>query len=545
MPRRTKTLPTTAPIALVLVVLCALSCSRCQKKPEVVSEKPTELASLLDKQEDAVVYVPQLGRLGAHALQLSQLKLAGLGAQLAGVGEISAAWADVKKQLGFDPTTPEGISSAGLDPNGPVLVGQKADGSVVAVVTVGDDAKFDATVTRLMKDRLRSSARTEVNGVVLYSNAPGQPSSFGYLRVGKLAAFSNGPASQATLSAVKGRAREASLASDAVASQLIANSAEQDLAVYVPKTSTLATQVGLGQGVRVQAALRPHRAEVALDMPLSTAQTTLVASMQATAGQDLVAHLDSDAFLVGHTGVDPATLWPVLDTLTPAGFRQMLLNMGIRANEQLSNLKPGAAMSLAMPTTVDLSHMPSFDPRETNPFRYVYLAGLGRAKDVNLSKTALADVKKFGKDSGADIVESTQGNVPVYTFKYALGEGASIAFDGELVAVSGGEGRLPPLLTRLHAPPPTAGQSQGPVIPGDDAARFNGAGSAMYLDISKVVERMSALPASAYGLGGFAIQAAVARWLAALSEIHSILVTADYREQPSGELHVEVGAALP
>jgi hypothetical protein len=191
---------------------------------------------------------------------------------------------------------------------------------------------------------------------------------------------------------------------------------------------------------------------------------------------------------------------------------------------------------LSLPSNVDLSRMPSFDPRETNPFRYVFLAGLGRAKDPAQAKAALEAAKKFDKQLGADIQSSQVGGDPVYTFKYALGEGASIALEGEQVVVSGGEGRLAPLLGRLHAASP------GPALPPDEASRLAQAGSFVYLDLSRVVERVRALPASAFGLGGFAIRAALMRWMDALDDLHRLTVTADAR---SGLLHAELRMALP
>lgn len=519
-----------------LVALLVLAgCSRCGK-PAAHVEAPAELAP---SSSDGVVLVPHLLQLGQHAQRIAQLKIFGLLASLSGMGDSGVAFlGDAKRQLGFDFTSADGLSSVGLDPNGPLLSAHTRENWQLAVVGVADDGKFDAAATRLAKDRLGASVRAEQQGMVTFARSGGQPA-LAYAHAGKFAVLAAGPLCTQAVAAVLKLEKAQSLASNPEFAAWEGAHRDADVVVFAPAENPF-KDMGLTGGLRLAAKLEEHQAVAQLDLPLTTAQATALTSLQGSAGQELVSQLDPDAFLVARTALDPATLWPVVETQVPAQFRQQLLNAGVRMSDVLANVKPGAALSLALPDpkTVNLSRMPSFDPRETNPFRYVYLAALGHVKDPAAATHTLGEVQKFGDRLGANLVSSTVGKTPVYTFTYALGEGASLAIDGDKVAISGGQNRMAPLLARA----PGAGFQ----LPAELAPRFNGAGLAVWLDVSKVIASLRALPDSAYGLGGFAIKAAMTRWLDALSELKGGLLTADTKAGPSGSvLHVELQANLP
>lgn len=522
---------------LLAVALIAIGgCSRCGKTQGRAVTSPAELAP---PGADAVVYVPHLLTLGQHAQRVSQLKIFGLLASLAGAGNDGQAFLkQFEQQLGFDFTSAQGLSAVGLAPDGPLLSAHSREGVQVAVVTVADDGRFDEAATRLAKERLRAPVRGEHQGMVTFAPTRGQPV-LAYAHAGKYAVLAAGPQCTNAVRAALAQDAAHSLAADADYEAWQDAHAQSDLLLFAPAQNPF-KDLGLTGGLKLAATLQDHQAVAELELPLDTAQATALATLHGSAGQELVGQLDPDAFLVARTALDPATLWPIVETQVPAPVRQQLLNVGVRMGEVLANVKPGAALSLALPdaTRVNLSRMPSFDPRETNPFRYVYLAALGQVKDPAAAAHTLSEVQKFGPQIGASVATRLVGKVPVYTFKYQLGEGASVALDGERVVISGGEGRMAPLLGRA----PGAGYK----LPAELAPRFDGAGLAVWFDMARVISSLRALPDSAFGLGGFAIKSALDRWLDALGDFKGGLLLADTRASSKGSvLHVEVQADLP
>jgi hypothetical protein len=486
---------------------------------------------------DVVVLVPQTLRLGQSLQHLSQLKIFGLLASLAGLGDDGGAFVEqLKREQGFDPTTAEGLAAAGLDPRGALIGAHSPQGYTVTVFPVADAAKFDAAIAKLVKERLRATVRAESEGMVTYAPPKGAPVA-AWARRGGWAAFATGPLCTNAMVAALHQDAAHSLQAQAAYTTFEAAHRDADLVLYAPGAG-LSKQLGLEGGLRLAATLAAHQLRAVAELPLSTAQATALASLQGGAGSELVGRLDPEAFLLARTSLDPAALWPVAQQLLPPQLGRQLVMAGVRPAEALANLTPGTAMSLSLPASMDLARMPSFDPRETNPFRYLYLAALGQVKDPAATRATLDGLQKFGPGPGTQLQRRDVGAVPVYTFTYALGDGASIALDGSRVAISGGAERMAPLLARA----PGAGAS----LPPEVAARFNAAGLAAWLDVSRVVKNLRALPDSAFGLGGFAIRAALLRWLTAIEEIHDALLLADAKADATGTtLRLELQADLP
>lgn len=521
------------PVALVAVLALSLGCSRCAAP--VPHAGPSDPAALAPATTQLAVLVPSLLRLGEHAQVLSQLKLVGLLASLAGLDDGAGALAELRRQAGVDFTTAQGLEAAGLTPQGPLLTAVPPAGAPLVVVSVADPAKLDAALARLAKEKLGAERRAVAGERVGFTGGAGTPA-LAYARKGKLAVISTGPGCAEAVDAALALPAEQSLAQQPTFRAFAASQQARDLLVYAGAQSPLA---GLGlQGLRLSAALEPHALTVQADVPLSTAQSTALSSMSGAAGSDLVPLLDPDAVLVARTATDAATLWPMVQAVVPGQVLSQLVRAGVRVNESLANFKPGAALSLALAPHPDLGRLPSFDPRETNPFAYVNLAALARVKEPAQTAQSLAELQRFGGVLGLTLQRRDVGKTPVYVVTYPLGEGASFALDGERLAITGGAGRMAPLLART----PGAGVA----LPPELKASFDAAGLAAYLDVGRAVQTLRAIPDSAYGLGGFAIKAALTRWLDAISELKSVSLTADAQPRKDvAELHVSLTAALP
>lgn len=553
-----RTRRTVARLALPALAALSVSCSKCGDKPGVAPTAANP-AQVLPRDCALAVEAPHLGQLTGHALQLTQLKLVTLGASLAGMQDAAFVVAELKRQLGFDPFTAAGLQAAGLDPAGALLGAQLADGTVLALVPLSDPSKLDATLAKLAKDRLGAPKR-DVDGeghVQFRGSVASMPAPVVYQVRGTSALLGLGPHALEAVRAAEKRTAAEGLGDDVAWTALHARDASADLRVYVPTGSKLAGKAGVTQAVTATLAFREHVLDVSGDVRLDTLQATALAGLKAGVGQESVAALDPDSFLVARAGLDPATLWPIAEELVPRSFRQRLLDAGIIPSQILANLQPGVVLGLTLPSKLDLSHPPSFDPRETNPFRYVFLEALGHVKDQAAAAKTMADVTKFGPRIGAVLEEAAVGPARAWTFKYELGEGARIALEADTVAVSGGEGRLPLLLDRARTMGASAGATgssatdgggarpTGPTLPGPLQTRFAQAGAAAYLDLGKLVERLNALPASAYGLGGFAYKAAATTWLNAIGELPRVYADASLEVGQPSRLTYDVQLAIP
>src|SRR2546423_708160 len=127
-------------VSLAGLTLALAGCSRCGKTA-LISTGPSDPAELAPGTAQVVVLVPSTLRLGQHAQQLAQLKIVSLAAQLMGLGDGRAFIDDLKRQLGFDPTTVDGARAVGLEPTSPILSAHTTQGDLV-VVAVADAATF-------------------------------------------------------------------------------------------------------------------------------------------------------------------------------------------------------------------------------------------------------------------------------------------------------------------------------------------------------------------------------------------------------------------
>ena len=352
-----------------LALLLAVGCSRCGSRGPGAADP----ARYVPVGVDAVVLVPHLSRAVGDATALARLKPAGLVSQLAGLGDPNGLLANLKVQLGFDPTTPDGLASVGLDGNAALLVSRASDGSPLAVLSVADGARFSAEMEKIARDRLGAPNRSEKDGVVTFASAPPAAPALACPDFGRAGRSSARGRAASKRWPVPPRGPWPRASHPTRARALAQRAKDQAVAVCVPRASPMAGRAGLGAGLaEATAGMGLHDAHIAIDLPLTTVGTTAVASMKGGVGSNLLSRLDPDAVLVVRTGLDPATLWPAADAVVPLWIQKELLAMGLQVKRILANLKPGAAMSLSLTGAADLARI-SLDPRDSNPFSLLTL----------------------------------------------------------------------------------------------------------------------------------------------------------------------------
>lgn len=525
-----------------LLLLVALAgCSRCGGPKVDAARTP---ASWLPAESTGALWIPRLDAVGAHLHGLGKLKLAGLGAQLAGAGEAEALFGAVSRPLGFDPSTPEGLKAAGLDGTRPVAVAATGTQELLSVLPIADAAAFEATLARLAKDRLQAPTRKEEAGVVTFAKESNGPVLIAHAPLGLWDLFSAGPGCEVRVKAALARAAAQSLEGNATFTAAIASGSALDALAWMPAGSPFLARTGIANGLRLGLSLDPAHPRVVADVGLDTAQATGLASLKGEGGAAERKSIDPSAVLLVRSALDPATLWPIAEALVPRGLRQRLETAGLPLTAQITNLKPGLAFGLALAEGADLSRMPEIDPRRTNPFQYVTLSGAGRVKDPAVSRAGLEALTQHGEAVGARIekraVPHGASMLDAWVFTYALGEGASLSLEGESLLVSGGTGEFSRLLARRDD-----AKATGPLLPAALEPRFQQAGAAAWFDLARASARIRAVPDSAYGLGGFAIRAAVERWLNAIDELSGLMVLADYRPEGTPTLHLELELVRP
>jgi hypothetical protein len=127
-----------------LVCFISLGCRGCDRS---ASERPP--ASWIAKEAEAVVEAPDLGYL-AKRRDVIRSVLTGVATEQ----QLEGLEGELRRVLGFDPLSEEGLKAAGLPAKGPLAV-QVADGGRAAlwVLPVSNAEHFGATVTRLAKGR--------------------------------------------------------------------------------------------------------------------------------------------------------------------------------------------------------------------------------------------------------------------------------------------------------------------------------------------------------------------------------------------------------
>ncbi|HEY3449145.1 MAG TPA: hypothetical protein VGK67_22500 [Myxococcales bacterium] len=501
-----------AAVAVVVAVLL--------RKPQQGAGGPVDPLEMLPDRCQAVIVVPDPGRLGEHLSVLPRLKVADLLASLQNYPSAEALLGDLAKQAGYDPRSRESMRQGGIDPSRPI-VGYLSEQAVpLALIPVTDQAKFEERFAKSaaarLGDRKPVTEKVGQDRTLTVVTGPGpNPQLVAWAFVGGYALLTQSQAGLALLKTALAQPTQGSLAKDTRFAATRTRLADRDLFAFSCLDALpLQKQVFMPYGTTFAASLSERELRLSFELPLNDEWNERLKSLATPAGADLVAAMGPEAFLVGRLGGDPALLEPLVNRMMPAVFQRAFREGGVDVvADILKNLKPGIAGALSLAPTARLSGVPELDVRRTNPFDYLQLAVVGRTSDSARAAKTLGSMAEVAPRFGSTMESTEIGGAKVFVTRYHLGEGASLALDGDKILVTGGTGQMQAQLDRLRSPTP-----KDPADP--QAARaLKEDAFALWLDVSRLTAGVRTLPDSAYGIGGWAIKAAVSRWLEAIDEI--------------------------
>lgn len=492
---------------LAVLVLVALGIAAFQWRRRIGVAVTADAPARLFGPDHDVVEVRSLSAVGEAMDRLARLRLVALAASLAGYPDAESLAQLVGQQIGVDVRRRDDLGRMGIDPDRRLALGRPPGGGLLAAVPTRDAGAFERALTDLAATRLGATERRDTAGFgrprTLFRR-PDAEALIGLEQVGPYTLLIAGKALEA-------EPRAGSLADRADYARARDRFAAATLFTVLPPESEGAVEMGWPGNGAAALTVGADAIDVAAIARGPGGAALGLRALSGSEGQDLLARLEPDAFLVLALGGDPALLGRAWNEAAPEPFAAAARRAGIDVGaEVFGSLKPGAALSLSVAPTVNLATMPDLDPRLTNPFAYLHLTAIGRVRDPAIAAATIERLAAAAPSFGATVVRRTIGAAAVHTVRYHLGEGVSFALAGEYAVVTGGAGRIDAVLARLVVP---AGEA--PRAAKGMAVR----GLCAQIDVGRLVESVQALPASAYGVGGFAIRAAVNRWLDAVGEI--------------------------
>lgn len=501
--------------SLMLAVLIAMaSCSKCGS-----AAKATEVGRMMPSASAAVVIVPSVKTLGDRLRVLESLKVAAFLGQLQGFDSGKALGDALVGQLGIDVRDAAAMKSAGLDADRAMGVVVLQGGEIVLVLPVSDEGAFHATLERISTQRFGAGAGGELkNGetvVKTFSEHAGEPPKVGYL-------VKNGFALVATkdvsvLPTLAGLAEADSLASDeALKASLGRLPGDKLLYGYLPVGSGLIRKYPVTSAV-VTVRLSTAGLALAVDAPWKGDAADL-AMLQLKPSMSLYGYLPKDTFAALRYQGDPATLAPVVNDLIgpflAKAFEEGSFNV---KTEVLDVVKPGVIFGFSLADRPPMgSGVPRFDLRTTNPFTFAHLSGVALVNSGDTVTPTLEKIAAVAPKFGATIAKVDRNASPMFFTTYAAGEGVHFARKGDLVFFASPVQRIDQLMA-------VDGEAASNVVP--PAMLANEAVSVM-IDLNRLASSVRELPASAWGIGGFAIKATTVRWLDATDDLKAVTASA-------------------
>lgn len=437
----------------------------------------------------------------------------------------------VIRELGFDPRTPEGFTSVGLDPTRPIALGTDEGGRRLGVVGVRDAKAAERWIAEIARRR-GAPTRTER----IFETEDGRRAS--------IPAFLDSSGSIRIAYAIAGKWMVASEGADAV--DVVGRAFFRDEESSLVSTQAYAyTRGKVGEGRSVWGWMPAPRTrgrakgsewlargfsfgvtvtETSSDLRVHIPQGTLALSVLQSAASvpekvDLLPYLSDRDFVVARVGGDPAALEPVLRALFPSTFRQLRRAGLDPAKEILPLFQPGILVGISLAPEPDLSAGLPVQPSlaETNPFHFVHTGILATVKDpaavaAMLERLAAADERLRMK---VDVREVD--GVKIYSATYAAGEGLTWALVGDRLVASGGEGAFEALLERIRG----EGRAYAPA----DAEAWKLFASrplGLYVDVPRLVAQLREIPESAFGIGGFRLKAVLDSWVELLAPLRGV-----------------------
>jgi hypothetical protein len=351
----------------------------------------------------------------------------------------------------------------------------------------------------------------------VYSQRPGGEPQLGYAVAGDIGFVAAGPS-------VLGLAQWALLKSESsleneppLQRSLSHLPASRDFFAYLPGTSSYLRGEPL-PSVTLAGALSPASFTIFLDAPWPNTQASLKVLDKQDA-PDLLPALPKDAFLVARFAGEPSLLAPFWTMLVGPYVAQAAQQavFDVKA-EVLDNLKPGAALGLSVAPSIRLAGgMPELDVRRTNPFSYVQLVALAKAKDAAKASATLEKIPPVAERFGAHVQSELRNGRKVYLTTYSQGEGTDFALAQDTLVLAAPVAQLDAALARLSDK-----SVSGPLPDANLRTALFARGASVVVDLHQLGESVKALPASAWGIGGFAIKATTVNWLDATDDLTAV-----------------------
>ncbi len=508
-------------VSVLLLIQLLAGCPRCDKAAPTAA--PTaKIHRFLPRVAEAVVVIPKLDQLGTKLRHLEHLKLASFLAQLQGFPSAEAYVSAAMEQLGVDLRSPDELARAGIDGGGGAAIAIVSARRRYLVIALADAPRFQQAVRRLAANRLGATVETtreELGRAITYFARPGE--------AGAVLAFV--PVESFVLLAAEDSVEELpgyaalSLPESLADAQPLAIALghpppSPDVYLHVPTTSNLAGQ-GVLANCTVSAELTAKALQVRARLPRGRGAHWL-SLLREKPGEDLIASLPGDAFLVARFSGDPlvlAQVWPILAGPQLAGAME---RSGIALGRDVfDNLEPGMEASISLAPSASFAEMPSLNIRRTNPFRYFHLVALAAVKDPRKADQTLEKLPALAAQLGATVQSTDRQGQKVFLSSYAQGEGVHFAELHGKVAVASPVERLEQAIARVSMP---ARDSAGPISDPELRKALSARPLAAVLDLPALANSIRRMPSSAWGIGGFAIKAGTVRWLDALDDVRAI-----------------------
>jgi hypothetical protein len=525
-------------LCVLLLVQLVAGCSRCGKNAPAPAP-PTSIRRYLPRVAELLVVAPNLARLGAKLKQLEGLKLSSFVAQLQGFPSAEAYVGGVMEQLGVDLRSGEDLARAGIDSERGAGLAIVSANRGYLVIAVADGARFRETARRLANKRLGAeieTTREELGHSVTYFARPGESGfALAVVMVEGFALVATGESLQELPGDASLSLPESLADAQSFSGALARLPASADIYVHAPTTSRIAAYCGRAD-CTFSAELTPEYLRVRADLP-SQHSASALGLLEENNGPNLTPYLPSDAFLVARFSGAPLSLSAVWPKLVGAQVAAAIERSGIDLkSELLSNIEPGVVASLSIAPTASFSEMPALDIRQTNPFKFVHLVALTGVKSPGKADELLSKLPALAPRLGAKIESAQRQGRKAFLTSYAQGEGVDFARVDEKVVVAAPLQRLDETVARLTR----AGEGGSEALADADLQKvLMGKPIAAVLDFAALAKAIRNLPASAWGIGGFAIKATTLRWLDAMDDLRAITAGA-YAKDGAVQLEVDL-----
>lgn len=509
----------------LLLVLAVSACSRCGRQD---APKDSALAHV-PAEAEAVAWIPELGTLSEKLVALKQLELLDFVAPLLRARDGESLVDSLLMQAGVDARSREGLSKAGLDPSGDVAIAMLGARATLLVLPVGDDARFEASMTRLADQLLGAGTleRATVEGleVVRFTSAGGSEPRLTYVRAGRHALFANGadPAQLLAWAGVKGPgAMQASTVFSASRERL---GGKPEAWVYARGGGRWVPQ-GTVEGVTMALHLDLKALTARVDVPWPDSKTGLAALVAGKGPDAKLRLLPAKSFAVMQYSGELSKLGELWPWLTGQKVAQVAESVGLDVEKELfGNVKPGIVASISLSEGARMDAIPQLTPR-LNPFSWTHLVALAETRDAALAGQTFTKLPKLAPSIGLKMQSTEWAGVPVLLSRWIGGEGVHLAqVQRTLVAAS-------PEPALRDAVATVSKGREGPV-PYDPrfAPLFEKHAVAGVIDLHRLADAVRELPSEAWGIGGFALKPTTVRWLDALAELRAVTLTVDAKGQ--------------